>query len=101
MQSPIRNASEYVEELQRCIGDALEKCGVRYAGSYSDMSTGGKEDPQQGRLDNGCKCFGIIDPFVLAEPLGNKVCLVPGDFSIRTMLLLENKSTADNVLNSG
>ncbi len=24
MQSPIHNASEYVEELWRCIGDALE-----------------------------------------------------------------------------
>src|SRR5260221_12665035 len=36
MQSPVCNASEYVEELQRCIRDALEKCGVRYAGSYSD-----------------------------------------------------------------
>ncbi len=36
MQSPIRNVSEYVEELQRCIGDVLEKCGVQYAGLYSD-----------------------------------------------------------------
>ena len=36
MWSLIHNASEYVEELQRCIGDALEKCRVRYAGSYSD-----------------------------------------------------------------
>src|SRR5258706_16388497 len=36
MWSPIRNASEYAEELRRCIGDALEKRGVRYAGSYSD-----------------------------------------------------------------
>src|SRR5258706_2096508 len=37
MWSPIHNASEYAEELQRCIGDASEKCGVRYAGSYSDI----------------------------------------------------------------
>src|SRR5258708_38344331 len=36
MQSLICNVSEYAEELQRCIGDALEKCRVRYAGSYSD-----------------------------------------------------------------
>ena len=36
MQSPICNASEYVEELQRCIGDASEKHGVQYTGSYSD-----------------------------------------------------------------
>src|SRR5260221_11591566 len=36
MQSPICNASEDAEELQRCFGDASEKCGVRYAGSYSD-----------------------------------------------------------------
>src|SRR5258708_39421763 len=36
MQSPIRNASEYTEELWRCIGDVLEKCGVRYTGLYSD-----------------------------------------------------------------
>ena len=36
MQSPICNASEYTEELQRCIGDASEKCRVQYAGSYSD-----------------------------------------------------------------
>ncbi len=28
MQSLICNASEYMEELQRCIGDALEKHGV-------------------------------------------------------------------------
>ena len=27
---------QYVEELWRCIGDALEKHGVQYAGSYSD-----------------------------------------------------------------
>ena len=26
MQSPICSASEYAEELQRCIRDALEKC---------------------------------------------------------------------------
>ena len=36
MQSPICNVSEYAEELQRCIGDASEKCGVQYAGLYSD-----------------------------------------------------------------
>src|SRR5260221_5539906 len=36
MQSPIHNASEYAEELQRCIRDASEKHGVRYAGLYSD-----------------------------------------------------------------
>src|SRR5260221_11792421 len=36
MRSLIHNASEYAEELQRCIGDALEKCRVQYAGSYSD-----------------------------------------------------------------
>src|SRR5258705_12477928 len=28
MWSPIRNASEYAEELRRCIRDALEKCRV-------------------------------------------------------------------------
>src|SRR6266436_3484419 len=38
MQSPIRNPSEYTEELRRCIGDALEKRGVQYAGSYSDIT---------------------------------------------------------------
>src|SRR5258708_37255255 len=38
MQSLVHNTSEYVEELWRCIGDALEKCRVRYAGSYSDNS---------------------------------------------------------------
>src|SRR5260370_35520360 len=38
MQSPICNASEYAEELQRCIGDVLEKCGVQYTGSYSDIT---------------------------------------------------------------
>src|SRR5258708_38013151 len=27
---------QYVEELWRCIGDVLEKFGVRYAGLYSD-----------------------------------------------------------------
>src|SRR5258708_5140509 len=36
MWSLICNASEYVEELQRCIGDASEKCRVQYAGLYSD-----------------------------------------------------------------
>src|SRR5258708_26986750 len=36
MQSPIHNASEYMEELRRCIRDASEKCRVRYAGLYSD-----------------------------------------------------------------
>src|SRR5258708_525122 len=36
MWSPVCNASEYMEELWRCIRDALEKCRVRYAGSYSD-----------------------------------------------------------------
>src|SRR5258705_3451171 len=36
MWSLICNASEYTEELQRCIRDALEKHGVQYAGSYSD-----------------------------------------------------------------
>src|SRR5260370_24324052 len=28
MQSLIHNVSEYAEELWRCIGDTLEKCGV-------------------------------------------------------------------------
>src|SRR5258706_14832839 len=28
MRSPIHNASEYTEELWRCIGDVLEKCRV-------------------------------------------------------------------------
>src|SRR5260221_14284073 len=36
MWSPIHNASEYVEELWRCIRDASEKHRVRYAGLYSD-----------------------------------------------------------------
>ena len=38
MWSLIRNASEYAEELQRCIGDVSEKHRVRYAGSYSDIT---------------------------------------------------------------
>jgi len=38
MQSLIHNVSEYAEELQRCIGDASEKYGVRYAGLYSDTT---------------------------------------------------------------
>src|SRR5258708_1513273 len=38
MWSPIRNVSEYAEELWRCIRDASEKHGVRYAGSYSDIT---------------------------------------------------------------
>ena len=38
MWSPIHNASEYAEELQRCIGDASEKHGVRYTGLYSDIT---------------------------------------------------------------
>ena len=38
MQSLICNASEYAEELWRCIRDALEKCRVQYAGSYSDIT---------------------------------------------------------------
>src|SRR6266436_722143 len=38
MRSPICNASEYVEELRRCIGDVLEKCRVQCAGSYSDIT---------------------------------------------------------------
>ena len=36
MWSPVHNASEYTEELQRCIRDALEKHGVQYTGLYSD-----------------------------------------------------------------
>ena len=28
MWSPMHNMSEYMEELQRCIRDTLEKCGV-------------------------------------------------------------------------
>ncbi len=39
MRGLIRNASEYVEGLWRCIGDVLEKHRVRYAGSYSDIET--------------------------------------------------------------
>src|SRR5258707_10317355 len=38
MWSLICNASEYAEELRRCIGDALEKCRVQYAGLYSDIT---------------------------------------------------------------
>src|SRR5258708_2443798 len=38
MQSLIHNASEYTEELWRCIGDVLEKCRVQYTGSYSDIT---------------------------------------------------------------
>src|SRR5260221_13965795 len=36
MWSPICNASEYMEELQRCIGDVSEKHRVQYTGLYSD-----------------------------------------------------------------
>ena len=36
MWSPLCNASEYAEELRRCIRDASEKDGVQYTGSYSD-----------------------------------------------------------------
>jgi|SRR5258708_6384553 len=39
MQSLICNASEYVEELWRCFGDASEKHRVQYAGLYSDIIT--------------------------------------------------------------
>src|SRR5260221_12948097 len=38
MWSLVCNVSEYAEELQRCIRDALEECRVRYTGSYSDNS---------------------------------------------------------------
>src|SRR5258708_31583578 len=38
MWSLIHNASEYAEELWRCIGDASEKHGVQYTGSYSDIT---------------------------------------------------------------
>src|SRR5260221_8238446 len=38
MQSLICNVSEYMEELQRCVGKALEKHGVQYAGLYSDIT---------------------------------------------------------------
>ena len=38
MWSLICNASEYMEELWRCFGDALEKCRVQYAGLYSDIT---------------------------------------------------------------
>ena len=38
MWSLIHNVSEYMEELWRCIGDALEKHGVQCAGSYSDIT---------------------------------------------------------------
>src|SRR5258707_15883558 len=37
MWSLIHNASEYMEELQSCFGDASEKCGVQCTGSYSDI----------------------------------------------------------------
>ncbi len=40
MWSLIRNASEYAEELWRCIRDVSEKHRVRYAGSYSDRTKG-------------------------------------------------------------
>ncbi len=36
MWSLICNASEYAEELWRCIRDASEKCRVQYTGLYSD-----------------------------------------------------------------
>src|SRR5260370_14310456 len=36
MWSPICSASEYMEELWRCIRDASEKHRVQYAGLYSD-----------------------------------------------------------------
>src|SRR5258708_12670579 len=38
MKRLIRNVSEYVEEIWRCIRDASEKCRVQYAGSYSDTA---------------------------------------------------------------
>src|SRR5260221_12115462 len=38
MQSPICNVSEYAGELWRSIGDVSEKCGVQYAGLYSDIT---------------------------------------------------------------
>ena len=43
MWSPICNASEYAEELQRCFGDALEKAWSSIHRSYSDSREGTEE----------------------------------------------------------
>ncbi len=59
--------------------------------------TDSKEDPQGGGLDNRSKCFRVIDSFMLAESLGNKVSFVPGDTPIGPALLLEDEPTSDNV----
>src|SRR5260370_19306857 len=56
MRSLIRNASEYVEELRRCIRDASEKCRVQYAGSYSDTNL----SPSSFMTQASCSCIQLV-----------------------------------------
>src|SRR5258708_9412501 len=65
MWSLIHNVSEYVEELQRCIRDASEKCRVRYAGLYSDNG------PTSKSSQNGCSTYPETPHFSLETRVRN------------------------------
>src|SRR5258708_18401741 len=71
MQSLIHNASEYMEELQRCIRDVSEKRRVQYTGLYSDtMMVDGNISGEGGIA--GCTPGGTAPPLRLSpcRPLG-------------------------------
>src|SRR5260221_10435666 len=81
MWSPIHNASEYVEELWRCIRDASEKHRVRYAGLYSDkyITSGTSLDSMNIILFLHITFFGTdmgLNPCKLpSNPIYEEVCL--------------------------
>src|SRR5260221_14735669 len=67
---------QYVEELRRCIRDASEKCGVQYAGSYSDTSQTMPHTPKP--YDNILGLDGKLKPEELECWHKNKLCIVCG-----------------------
>jgi len=75
MWSLICNVSEYVEELQRCIGDASEKCRVQYAGLYSDSLKGADDG-------NSCKSNPrvVVCTHLYTLSIGNSVGCNEGSF---------------------
>ena len=64
-------------------------------------SADGKKNPQGSGPDYWGECFRVVYSLTLAEALGNKLSLVPGDSAICTLLLLQDEATTDDIVDVG
>src|SRR5258708_5316988 len=71
--SPLCNASEYAEGLQRC----LEKCRVQYTRLYSDITPSKEVSPVLGDSWGTGQCHGTTSLPLLCPPLATSDPICP------------------------